>query len=556
MRFRLRSRSRRGKKCPTRGGAAGRVGVMGVTLRTGAFLSLALVGIGCSNDGRTRCNFDRDCPAGEECEQGACIATAGDAGTAGGGGTRAAPAPQVARAQRAVGAAGVPGAVQAAWVAGVAPAVALRSRAPAAARLTPAMLRARCTAAPMEASALRVTLLARTAAQTAPAAAVRKRPAGRTSVAWGQCVCDTTTCDAGCCDGSNCIAVSLTRCAPAGQACQTCDPTLNDRCAATGCTCGTGASCGAGQQCLGGACVCNAASCPTAAAPATSAPRGRSRRAPRRARHARRATCASIAVARRARALVAPAPAVSPASSASPGSARAPCRAARTAAAAQTSAFNLRPPPRVATAPRPASTARPSAATGASATEPAVAVLLAIVPAARARAAASTSRWGRSASARRRRAPPGAAARAPGTNFCANSFPACGPPGGCTICGTDSDRCFGNGCSSPGRHDLQPRPDLPQRSLPVTALRSRSGSRRSPEDLGAVRVRRHHVGGLFHRLARQRRGAMAARSMVIGAAKISSGSSKLKPRPTVPPMVVPSRMLVPGTFCFGTGVGR
>jgi hypothetical protein len=43
--------------------------------------------------------------------------------------------------------------------------------------------------------------------------------------------------------------------------------------------------------------------------------------------------------------------------------------------------------------------------------------------------------------------PTGCCTGSTSTNYCAGNFPACGSPGGCTICGVESDRCVAGGCS-------------------------------------------------------------------------------------------------------------
>jgi len=77
----------------------------------------------------------------------------------------------------------------------------------------------------------------------------------------GFCICDSTSCPAGCCDGTECIA-QFPRCGVGGQACSTCDMKA-DRCSASGCVCGTtGGPCASGQRCAAGACICDPTSCP------------------------------------------------------------------------------------------------------------------------------------------------------------------------------------------------------------------------------------------------------------------------------------------------------
>ena len=78
----------------------------------------------------------------------------------------------------------------------------------------------------------------------------------------GSCVCDQTSCPAGCCDGDLCAPRAFQACGAGGAACAPCDPATTDTCASTGaCQCGAGPPCDSGQWCAGGTCVCDARSC-------------------------------------------------------------------------------------------------------------------------------------------------------------------------------------------------------------------------------------------------------------------------------------------------------
>lgn len=81
----------------------------------------------------------------------------------------------------------------------------------------------------------------------------------------GNCVCNATSCDAGCCGtGQSCTTRSIAACGASGASCAPCDMTLADHCSGTGqCSCGDGGSCASGQRCVGGVCNCDATSCPT-----------------------------------------------------------------------------------------------------------------------------------------------------------------------------------------------------------------------------------------------------------------------------------------------------
>jgi len=79
----------------------------------------------------------------------------------------------------------------------------------------------------------------------------------------GQCVCDSSSCPSGCCDGSVCRLRALDSCGTGGHACLACDPKRANACLADGpCSCGGGSACLPGQACVDRQCVCNAASCP------------------------------------------------------------------------------------------------------------------------------------------------------------------------------------------------------------------------------------------------------------------------------------------------------
>ncbi|MBN8613960.1 MAG: hypothetical protein J0L92_25410, partial [Deltaproteobacteria bacterium] len=92
---------------------------------------------------------------------------------------------------------------------------------------------------------------------TGPACSVGQRCVG------GLCICDETSCPAGCCDGASCRLRSRATCGAAGASCVACDPTLAETCTADGaCACGSGPSCRPGQRCASGRCVCDPRSCP------------------------------------------------------------------------------------------------------------------------------------------------------------------------------------------------------------------------------------------------------------------------------------------------------
>lgn len=79
----------------------------------------------------------------------------------------------------------------------------------------------------------------------------------------GSCVCDATSCAAGCCDGTQCVVRSLTSCGIAGSTCTSCDSALADNCGSDGvCRCGGSAPCEMTQRCEAGVCVCDATTCP------------------------------------------------------------------------------------------------------------------------------------------------------------------------------------------------------------------------------------------------------------------------------------------------------
>jgi hypothetical protein len=75
----------------------------------------------------------------------------------------------------------------------------------------------------------------------------------------GACVCDATSCATGCCSGNVCNSPTLATCGAKGGACNACDPTKADHCAADGsCACGLTAACAGGQRCDKGLCTCDA----------------------------------------------------------------------------------------------------------------------------------------------------------------------------------------------------------------------------------------------------------------------------------------------------------
>ncbi len=88
----------------------------------------------------------------------------------------------------------------------------------------------------------------------------------------GQCLCDSSSCPSGCCNGTTCqlyAGQTLTQCGTNGQACAACTANLADACGNGQCRCGSGAACGAGQRCASGQCVCDSASCPSGCCTAT-----------------------------------------------------------------------------------------------------------------------------------------------------------------------------------------------------------------------------------------------------------------------------------------------
>ncbi|MGC4113524.1 MAG: hypothetical protein QM765_02425 [Myxococcales bacterium] len=73
--------------------------------------------------------------------------------------------------------------------------------------------------------------------------------AGQRCTAAG-CVCDTTSCTTGCCQGKTCTGLGTHTCAPPGTACQDCADAA-DGCSPSGeCTCGGGPACASGQNLL------------------------------------------------------------------------------------------------------------------------------------------------------------------------------------------------------------------------------------------------------------------------------------------------------------------
>lgn len=82
----------------------------------------------------------------------------------------------------------------------------------------------------------------------------------------GLCVCDSTSCPAGCCQGTSCQTRGLSNCGINGASCVGCDSSVADNCGADGtCRCGATPTCGQGQTCTQGTCTggsCNGSNCP------------------------------------------------------------------------------------------------------------------------------------------------------------------------------------------------------------------------------------------------------------------------------------------------------
>lgn len=58
-----------------------------------------------------------------------------------------------------------------------------------------------------------------------------------------------------CCENGTCRNRSVSRCAPAGEACQSCNPVAADSCSLGGeCRCGAGLPCSSGRRCESGTC--------------------------------------------------------------------------------------------------------------------------------------------------------------------------------------------------------------------------------------------------------------------------------------------------------------
>ncbi|HAA56830.1 MAG TPA: hypothetical protein DCE42_18835 [Myxococcales bacterium] len=72
-----------------------------------------------------------------------------------------------------------------------------------------------------------------------------------------KCVCDSTSCPSGCCDGTTCISTPIAaKCGTSGSACTTCDATKADTCTNGNCRCGTSAACTGAAKCVNGKCDC------------------------------------------------------------------------------------------------------------------------------------------------------------------------------------------------------------------------------------------------------------------------------------------------------------
>ena len=89
-------------------------------------------------------------------------------------------------------------------------------------------------------------------------------PTGQTCNGGACSGCNSTSCPNGCCSGSTCNdPTSSMACGTAGASCTNCGTTA-DGCSASGsCTCGGATACATGQECTGGKCACDATSCPT-----------------------------------------------------------------------------------------------------------------------------------------------------------------------------------------------------------------------------------------------------------------------------------------------------
>lgn len=79
----------------------------------------------------------------------------------------------------------------------------------------------------------------------------------------GLCVCDSQSCQAGCCLANRCELTGFRTCAPTGDTCLSCSMLTADNCGAGGgCRCGSQPACGAGQACVRGQCECFPDTCP------------------------------------------------------------------------------------------------------------------------------------------------------------------------------------------------------------------------------------------------------------------------------------------------------
>lgn len=76
----------------------------------------------------------------------------------------------------------------------------------------------------------------------------------------GTCVCDSISCQYGCCQSNQCQSTSVSVCGLSGAACVACDEVKNDTCYHGQCSCGLNGSCEPGLRCTGGSCVCDATS--------------------------------------------------------------------------------------------------------------------------------------------------------------------------------------------------------------------------------------------------------------------------------------------------------
>ena len=69
------------------------------------------------------------------------------------------------------------------------------------------------------------------------------------------CVCDSTSCALGCCNGLSCLSPgTVSQCGTNGGTCSVCDALRADNCGPGGCRCGGAPQCGTGVSCISGSC--------------------------------------------------------------------------------------------------------------------------------------------------------------------------------------------------------------------------------------------------------------------------------------------------------------